>query len=59
MKAASPRTPARPAPERAATLPAPAVGRVVALVVVALMVPTAAVVVVPMAVVGAAAVVLA
>lgn len=40
MKAARPRTPARPAPERAAALPAPAVGRLVALVVVALMVPT-------------------
>jgi hypothetical protein len=32
-KAARPRTPARPAPERAAALPAPAVGRTATLVV--------------------------
>jgi hypothetical protein len=56
MKAARPRTPARAPPERAATLPAPAVGRVVALVVVALMVPMG---VVLRVVVGAAEVLLA
>ncbi len=44
MKAARPRTPARPAPERAAALPAPAVGRAL-LVAEGAMVPMAELVV--------------